>query len=679
MSDRYFHFTLGPVQSFVAQARRTRDFWAGSFLLSWLSAVAIKSIEAQGGDVSFPKPEENYMAWLTDNNYKETFKTKGEPQQGCIPNRFKGLVAKVSPDFTAENAKQVVENVKRAWWALAEEVWENDLGLLCSDESKTRAIWVRQVENFWEISWAIADSEATSNLLDRRKNWRTYLPPKEHGVKCMMMDGWQELSGIETPNAKGLKLFWDALRQKGGSLENDLREHEYLCAIAFIKRRFAHCFKDVEVEMPNGWTAHGWKVNFSVPSVTYMAAAPWLAQLLEKAPEKELQAFHDAAKKLTQSYDEYSTRLDCVDKVLFKHDDRQLLWNTKSLDGNVFFDDSLDNKNIYSDQKQAQVVKKCLSELRKLTDLEPVSPFYAVLMMDGDALGSQMSVKEKQTPISNALNHFTKNVKSVVEQHSGFLIYAGGDDVLALLPLEYALQCAYKLRKLYLDSFAEKGGYTKPDGTKDTVKSTISAAIEYAHIKMPLGKVLGDAHHLLDDVAKDQSGRDSVAVRVWKPSGQHLQWAMPWQKAVDYDEVNDKQAINGKLIINDIVKQFTDTEKETPFSSSFFFNIEERFGMLQSKNDKGETVLAEGFTPCTIKKLIAAEYLNSGVDNKNISLAKAEQQIAHLITQCMPKKRHFEQGKDGKEDKETFKDLNQLNTDAAHFIRFLVTKGVDHG
>jgi CRISPR-associated protein Cmr2 len=44
MSNRYFHFTLGPVQSFVAQARRTRDFWAGSFLLSWLSTVAIQAV-----------------------------------------------------------------------------------------------------------------------------------------------------------------------------------------------------------------------------------------------------------------------------------------------------------------------------------------------------------------------------------------------------------------------------------------------------------------------------------------------------------------------------------------------------------------------------------------------------------------------------------------------------------
>ncbi|MDQ3773077.1 MAG: hypothetical protein M3461_01130 [Pseudomonadota bacterium] len=36
MSGRILHFTLGPVQGFVAQARRTRDLWGGSFLLSWL-------------------------------------------------------------------------------------------------------------------------------------------------------------------------------------------------------------------------------------------------------------------------------------------------------------------------------------------------------------------------------------------------------------------------------------------------------------------------------------------------------------------------------------------------------------------------------------------------------------------------------------------------------------------
>ena len=53
MTDKthYFHFTLGPVQGFVSQARRTRDFWAGSFILSWLAAVAIKAVQHQKGDI----------------------------------------------------------------------------------------------------------------------------------------------------------------------------------------------------------------------------------------------------------------------------------------------------------------------------------------------------------------------------------------------------------------------------------------------------------------------------------------------------------------------------------------------------------------------------------------------------------------------------------------------------
>ena len=61
----YFHFTLGPVQAFVAQARRTRDFWAGSFLLSWVASVAMQEVKAQGGEVKFPLPDDSYLDYLT--------------------------------------------------------------------------------------------------------------------------------------------------------------------------------------------------------------------------------------------------------------------------------------------------------------------------------------------------------------------------------------------------------------------------------------------------------------------------------------------------------------------------------------------------------------------------------------------------------------------------------------
>lgn len=41
---RILHFTLGPVQGFIADARRTRDLWAGSFLLSWLTGQAMAAL-----------------------------------------------------------------------------------------------------------------------------------------------------------------------------------------------------------------------------------------------------------------------------------------------------------------------------------------------------------------------------------------------------------------------------------------------------------------------------------------------------------------------------------------------------------------------------------------------------------------------------------------------------------
>lgn len=644
MTEQYFHFTLGPVQGFVAQARRTRDFWAGSFLLSWLSAVAMKAIEQQNGDILFPQVDKNYLDWLEGKGQGEA------PQQGRIPNRFKGGIAKVPHDF---DPKQVADSVQHAWESLAEEVWQQDFSNL-NDDSITRQIWTQQIQHFWEISWAISASLEESDLLDRRKNWRSHLPPEESGVKCMMMDGWQELSGTSTPNAEGLGQFWNTLRQQGGTLTTDLREHEYLCAIAFIKRRFTHCFDQLKADMPSQWCLQGWRVSSSVPSVSYIAAAPWLAKILEHAPEQELKVFHDTAKELTCRYGEYGSQLQCITQALEKQKTNALLWKTQNLDGNVFFETALQNSNIYPDQEQAANVLQALKALRKSTKIEAVSPFYAVLMMDGDSLGKQMSDSTKQTPISLALQQFTQGVNTIVTQYSGFLIYAGGDDVMALLPLEEALNCAYRLREHYLDCFK-----------KNKIESTLSGAIEYAHINIPLGKVLGDAHHLLDDIAKDKTGRDSIAVRVWKPGGQHLEWAMPWQKAMK----------DGQVSIQNLANDFQKDQQETPFSNSFFFHVEERFAMLNKNADADHFV----FDQATMVQLIAADYLNSGVnqvDNDHkITLKQAIDRIDPLLEQCFEWQRMI----DADTDKESFKQTYKLNTHALQLLRFLAQKGIDHG
>ncbi len=642
---QYFHFTLGPVQSFVAQARRTRDFWAGSFLLSWLSAVAMVAVKKQGGEIIFPKVSDEYLVWLEK-------KGPGDPpQQGCIPNRFKGGLAKVPGNF---DPQLVADSIQDAWKALADKVWLQDLADL-DKGSETGKIWDRQVRHFWEISWALTDNVEESNILDRRKNWRSYLPPDEAGVKCMMMDGWQELSGINTPNSKELDAFWkQVINNKSKAITTDLRDHEYLCAIAFIKRRFVHCFNQVLTDkMPGGWHLQGWAVNSSVPSVAYMAAAPWLAQVLKHAPEQELQIFHDKAKELTGRYPEYSTHLSCFEKVR----QTKLQRDSQNLDGNIFFDAALENKNIFPNQDLAKEVKGALKALcQSVTEFKiaPASPFYAVLMMDGDSLGKHMSDVNNQENISKGLEQFTNGVQAIVELHSGFLIYAGGDDVLALLPLEYALNCAKALRNHYLRCFADY----------PCINTTLSGAIEYAHINMPLGKVLGDAHQLLDGVAKEHSGRDSIAVRVWKPGGRHLQWAMPWEKAI----------VDDKVAINELANAFQKAQQDTPFSSSFFFNVEERLTLLTENAEHDQQF---PFDQEVMTQLIAAEYLSSGVnrhsDQSKVSLQTAMDLLKPLVGQC------FEWQRTLADDKEDFRQTYKLNTDALQLIRFLAEKGVEHG
>src|SRR5713226_8624041 len=44
-------FSIGPVQSLIAQARKTRDLWLGSYLLAKLMEAAMQSIDEQKKDV----------------------------------------------------------------------------------------------------------------------------------------------------------------------------------------------------------------------------------------------------------------------------------------------------------------------------------------------------------------------------------------------------------------------------------------------------------------------------------------------------------------------------------------------------------------------------------------------------------------------------------------------------
>lgn len=647
MSAKLFYFTLGPVQGFVAQARRTRDFWAGSFLLSWLSGVAMAEITRQGGKITFPLPADGYLDWIEGKGQGDA------PRQGAIPNRFKAVAATVPHDF---NGRLLEQTVREAWLALAEHIWQQDKLAEHDSQGHSRRIWMRQHAHFWEISWAVSDDDSATDLLDRRKNWRSHVPQPEPGVKCMMMDGWQELSGAERPGQTTrdgqhtpLAQFWRSVRDSGATgMLSDLREQEHLCALAYVKRRFARHFASLDCTLPSGLRLAGWTLDTGMPSVTYMAATHWLKTLVDTVSSEELTTVYKLASQLTSEHSEWQSRIACLEEAAQRKtpDARHLL----ALDGNLFFEHVQATPSAYGYDKNA--MKALRTELSDLKNKHPalcaapLSPYYAILLMDGDSLGAQMSVPDKQAPISTALNAFTQAAPKVVYQHNGQLIYAGGDDVLAILPLEDALACAAAVRNTYRDCFREHA---------PQVNTSISAAVEYAHVKLPLTQVLGDAHDLLDKVAKDGAGRDAVAVRVWNNGGMALQWAQPWEIALN----------NGRLVLDELLATLRNvTPDHAIFSNKFFFRIRELFDLLNPTEQQAQVVSEE-----QALDLLAVEFWHSA-ENRQWPLNQAKDCIEPLLKQCYPVTRTAESAK------EHWKRSGTLNVDGALLLRFLASKGV---
>jgi len=145
---------------------------------------------------------------------------------------------------------------------------------------------------------------------------------------------------------------------------------------------------------------------------------------------------------------------------------------------------------------------------------------FAVLAMDGDHMGrwlSNASEPKAQQAFSSRLGGFARShARSVVRKHDGFLVYAGGDDVVAMVPGDSALDCAKELRARFRKAVGEPG----PDA---------SAGVAVAHPKTALQDVVREAQGA-EKRAKNELGRSAVAVTLLKRSGGITGWGCKWDE-----------------------------------------------------------------------------------------------------------------------------------------------------
>jgi len=214
------------------------------------------------------------------------------------------------------------------------------------------------------------------------------------------------------------------------------------------------------------------------------------------------------------------------------------------------------------------------NELEMLFGHKPEA-YYALLLMDGDEMGQWMSAARNKTrphadsfhpqiraglaqfgddpefveyaaelrapspsrhmAIADALNNFAiRMAPAVIEHHYGRILYAGGDDLMAMLPLYELLPAMAGLRAAFagIDS-AEMGG-----STSDTFQregngfllhngklmramgnhATASCGVVIAHHKAPLGAVLRELR-VAEKRAKTDGDRNAFSISLIKRSG----------------------------------------------------------------------------------------------------------------------------------------------------------------
>jgi len=544
--------SIGPVQGFVSQSRRTRDLWGSSYLLAFLSAHAMHGAHVAGGRIVQPVVAEDPLyRWISGNPTDEP------PRIGSVPNHFV-----IELDGDAGDARPVAEAavaaLDGAWMRVCDAVWARFVDHACADGNGTEAIWQRQVRGFWDVSWTAGPSARRDNPLARRKHWRSHRPPVEPGDKCTVMHDLQELSGHVRPGSgRQQERFWQRLGCRLGKL--DLRDNERLCAVALVKRLFP--------KPEAARDALGWSVDAAHwPSTVYVGAVPWMQLVAETVPDQARE--YAAAVRTSAGRDVFP-----MGRTAFTGLNVPATGDFPKLDANYL------HREFVASERLCPMIDGAAEGVRRELDerlsnlyaaqapqggqLGPPSTFYALLLADGDRLGTLVSGLGGPI-VSDALASFTREVTEIVTQHHGVTVYAGGDDVLAMLPARDALNCAAAVSNAYRAAFAE---------TDARNQATLSAALVFAHVRLPLRSVLDEAHWLLDDVAKDGNGRDSLAAAVLKPGGLNCLWVTTWTRPMAGGE-------GAVTLIDDLVRQLGRSAAQAGLSSALVYRMRETITTL---------------------------------------------------------------------------------------------------
>lgn len=535
MPDRHlFIIQIGPVQEFIATARRSRDLWFSSFLLSDIARKAAETIvELQGGQTqALIFPAVNDRELLEANTFNVPNKIFGI-YTGEKPSAFLQKVEQALRSYMSEWAERMIAYIDKRVQSLNKKP---DIATIPFklDHGKLKA----QLEDFLEIygvSYVLERDESddgdtlnaelyqrarqtVEHLMSLRKKTRTFDPVRwsSHDRKCSLC-GIRETVMV-FPDLK------DARRDEGNqtTLAKDIfsilgiQNHERLCGVCTFKRLGARFF------------------NKTFLSTSHVAALPLIERLTS---EDDRHAFNEFTNKL-RSYD---VPIDEFKNAIDKHS----IFDT--YDGEILFEDRVHEWGVPKDTQEyvRKTIRLFLNDLsrKKAIDVPIPYPYYALLMADGDHMGKlidALSTVEQHREFSSVQSQFAKKAQWIVKGYKGAAIYTGGDDVLAILPLHTALACARELSKTFHELLKPFRFRDQKESVDDVENSKVQGSSSQGVIEPSLSVGMVIAHHLepftvvldrarqAEQYAKDYPGKNALSIVLNKRSGSERQIVGRW-------------------------------------------------------------------------------------------------------------------------------------------------------
>jgi len=631
-------FAITPVQPFISRARKLRDHWVGSVILSYLAFTGIRHIaETSGPDhILYPSLHDQTLveSWIGKAFHLERFlKENDEALQqhrkngaaiASFPNKFVFLApASQAGDICC----RLEETIQQEWLRQARLVKDHLVNRQGGGATMAE-LFEHQIADYWQFNHAASrlaglDDRAALDAVLHPQKWQdeyetiaafakpfkqtgaalarlygashtlvqtvlaaaklkpTRIRRPQQGEKCPLCGENEVLHNFSRAGStkaaeykNAVKAFWDRVRGKENSEGSfaQVGENERLCAVCAVKRFLPGVMKRKENQ--EELLASVFNKADTFPATTEIAAHRYLQALTGK---------------VTISNNDYPQLVDALHA----------------------------SETDPAGDDQSQSMRAIIEEGRKkgvpFTDRDK---YYALLLMDGDKMGDLINGKTLtatwgdvihpelkgrfnqktfhphsalrprmdkvrllnpalHAAVSDGLNSFARyGVAPVVHRLGGRLIYAGGDDVCAILPLDAALEAADAIRRAYTMGFVR---YTtdgavevqgeSPAGTGKlgvhmgkAEKISISAAVVIAHHKAPLREVLRDAHAVLDGIAKQRAGRNALAIRLKKRSGGDRDLWLKWDEANRYFGGNGAQSAPEPLLTSfkEVMRGVTD-------------------------------------------------------------------------------------------------------------------------